>query len=119
MDGGFNNVNHRVSSAMCPSQGVRLTQNRTIEDGRPGLDPYESEPVCSKTLGSKIKGKDLNKPRSPWIHPINDTQPRFSQPKGYLKLIKTTHRQINGSDVFSPTIRLGLGTSGMRRIEVD
>jgi hypothetical protein len=74
---------------------------------------------AARTLGSKIKGKDLNKPRSPWIHPINDTQPRFSQPKGYLKLIKTTHRQINGSDVFSPTIRLGLGTSGMRRIEVD
>jgi hypothetical protein len=36
------------------------------------------------TLGSKIKGRDLKKSRSPWIHPIHDT-PRFIETKGYAK----------------------------------
>jgi hypothetical protein len=37
------------------------------------------------TLGSKIKGRDLKKSRSPWIHPIHDTRPRFIETKGYTK----------------------------------
>ena len=40
---------------------------------------------AAATLGSKIKGTDLKKPRSPWIHPIHDTRPRFIETKGYAK----------------------------------
>jgi hypothetical protein len=37
------------------------------------------------TLGFEIKGRDLKKSRSPWIHPIHDTRPRFIETKGYAK----------------------------------